>query len=110
MELSIHKDSIVAQVRASGHRSAIWQSDHFNYESIYTVRNQVFLSFPAVGTPVIINETDERILHRLYFLGSRKILTKPSKDLKEVKTKSIKKTTQKHKIPTGLDAQSILSF
>ena len=34
MELSIHKDSIVAQVCASGHRSTIWQSDHFNYESI----------------------------------------------------------------------------
>ena len=49
-----------------------------------------------MGIPVIINETDEHILHRLYFLGSRKILTKPSKDLKEVKTKSIKKT-QKHK-------------
>ena len=94
---------------ASGHRSAIWQSDHFNYESIYTVRNQVFLSFPAVGTPVIINETDERILHRLYFLGSRKILTKPSKDLKEVKTKSIKKH-KSIKIPTGLDVQSKLSF
>ena len=49
-----------------------------------------------MGIPVIINETDEHILHRLYFLGSRKILTKPSKDLKEVKTKKHKKT-QKHK-------------
>ena len=34
VELSIHKDSIVAQVCASGHRSTIWQSDKLNYESI----------------------------------------------------------------------------
>ena len=91
------KDSIVARMRASGHRSAIWQSDHFNYESIYTVRNQVFLSFPAVGDPSHNERNGWTHFTKIVFLGSSNIKTEPKQRFEKVKTKSIKKTTTKKK-------------
>ena len=89
VELPIHLDSIVVQVCAWSHRSTFRQSDKFNHGSIlYTVRNIVSLLFPPWGSqPWILKQINTLYIGCISW-ESVKTLTKPSKDLKEVKTKT----------------------